>query len=116
MVRTLELQVKDVTTRYDEFSREFDKAESKITEMSSKLKKVKNEKENAEDKVERQRKEMRKMAKQIHSSQVREQQEVQILSEMLSMTLSPSNGAKAREAVASPQSRRDSHYRSSYAH
>ena len=53
MVRTLELQVKDVTARYDEFSREFDKAESKITEMSSKLKKVKNEKENAEVKVER---------------------------------------------------------------
>ena len=37
------------------------------------------------------------------------------MSEMLSMTLSPSNGTKAKE-VASPQSRRDTHYRSSYAH
>jgi len=41
-----------VTSRYDEFCREFNKAENKIQEMSSKLKKVKNDKENAEEKVE----------------------------------------------------------------
>ena len=33
MIRHLELQVKEVTNRYEEFSREFEKAENKIHEV-----------------------------------------------------------------------------------
>lgn len=57
-IKELECELKAMTGKIDEFSREFLKAEYKVSEMQAKFKKLRHEKENAEGKIEAQKKEL----------------------------------------------------------
>lgn len=58
-VRTLENELKIVTHRCEELSRDYQKAERRLMEMQNRLKQYKNDKNEAEKYIDRQRKEMK---------------------------------------------------------
>lgn len=89
-----------MTAKYDEFTRDFQKAEGKLNDMHARVKRLKGEKDQAEKRIEKQKREMRHMSARLEDQRVKEQQEVKILSDMLSLTISPSSQKSTVAAAA----------------
>ncbi|TNV86198.1 hypothetical protein FGO68_gene12493 [Halteria grandinella] len=102
-IHTLQIELNQANQKYESFARDFERAEGQISEMQKRVKRLKQRKEEAERKAEKVKKEARKLSVQIGEQREREQQEVKILSDMLSMTMSPTSVGRKQQAVCSPQ-------------
>lgn len=96
----MEAEFRDAVKRIEELTREFEKTEGKLVELQIKYNKVKSDKHHAEKAAEKSRKELKKLSQFLNENKVREHKEMQMLSEMLTMTMSPRSTHRSNTATA----------------